>query len=202
GGGGGSAFHRAAGGDLRVGGRGQRGPASAGGGRGRAPGDGVRRPAGVPAGAGPGGDVHRDGAEGERGDGGDRQGARGRAERADPPGARAPARFALPRGREAGARRRLRVQSQPRGRVGGSDLPARGAALLRAGGPRVRSGDPQADGGVAGEAEGRGGLTALLARTRFTVMGRKEPYSLIYAAQVKQHLRALEQKYHPLIREG
>jgi mRNA-degrading endonuclease RelE of RelBE toxin-antitoxin system len=31
-------------------------------------------------------------------------------------------------------------------------------------------------------------------------MGRKQPYSLIFAAQVKQHLRAIEPKYHSLIR--
>jgi mRNA-degrading endonuclease RelE of RelBE toxin-antitoxin system len=36
--------------------------------------------------------------------------------------------------------------------------------------------------------------------TRITVMGRKQPYALVFAAQVKQHLRAIEPKYHSLIR--
>jgi mRNA-degrading endonuclease RelE of RelBE toxin-antitoxin system len=31
-------------------------------------------------------------------------------------------------------------------------------------------------------------------------MGRKQPYALIYAPQAKRHLRAIEGKYHALIR--
>jgi len=33
-------------------------------------------------------------------------------------------------------------------------------------------------------------------------MPRRQPYSLVYAPEVKQHLGAIESKYHSLIREG
>jgi mRNA-degrading endonuclease RelE of RelBE toxin-antitoxin system len=32
------------------------------------------------------------------------------------------------------------------------------------------------------------------------IMARRQPYSLVYAAEVKNHLRAIDAKYHSLIR--
>src|SRR5713101_7190366 len=33
------------------------------------------------------------------------------------------------------------------------------------------------------------------------IMGKKLPFTLVYAAEVKRHLRSIEKKYHSLIRE-
>jgi mRNA-degrading endonuclease RelE of RelBE toxin-antitoxin system len=45
-------------------------------------------------------------------------------------------------------------------------------------------------------------LTSRLAMARIkTIMARKKPYTLAFASAVNEHLRAIEAKYHALIRE-
>ena len=134
---------------LRLGGRGQRRPAGAAGRGGGDAGGRVRRPAGVPAQPGPGGDVPGDGAEVQRLD------------------------LAISKAREdvrRAARCRCRCTCATRHYKGAEQLghgegyeyshdhpggwvraglPAGGAPLLRAGGPRARGRHPPADGGAA-----------------------------------------------------
>jgi mRNA-degrading endonuclease RelE of RelBE toxin-antitoxin system len=38
--------------------------------------------------------------------------------------------------------------------------------------------------------------------TIIMVMAKKKPFALVYADEVKKHLRAIESKYHPLIQSG
>jgi hypothetical protein len=50
------------------------------------------------------------------------------------------------------------------------------------------------------------GRTAVLTRsirvTIIMVMAKKQPFVLVYADEVKLHLRAIEQKYYPVIQSG
>lgn len=43
-------------------------------------------------------------------------------------------------------------------------------------------------------------MTAYMCVTTIIVMAKKQPFVLVYADEVKSHLRAIEQKYHSVIR--
>ena len=45
-------------------------------------------------------------------------------------------------------------------------------------------------------------LTPLVIETIITLMARKQPFSLDYEPEVKEHLRAIDSKYHSLIHDA